>query len=97
MIVLNFEKLCDAHKFKKRSIFKQGYYMVKIKIKSFLQKLNEISNKNLIIMKKKKFTNLKIEEVELRLNILRDLLSLKDDIKVEELKPNLFLIKKTCT
>ena len=92
IIISSLKKLCNDFDIVKPMIFKRNYYLFKIKFQSLLNKI--FSKKKLSSsIQNFKFPYLKKEELEERLNIWYELLSI-EKITVKELEKDTFLLKK---
>ena len=94
VIVLNLVKLCQSIKNKKPMFLKKKYYLGKVRILNLIERIMQRKNNSLLTMRKAKFAYLKKEELEERLNIWYNHLLIKDDIEVNELNSDIFLLKK---
>ena len=93
VIVLNLVKLCQGINNKKPMLLKQLYYLGKIRILNFVERVIYRKKKSLSNMRKEKFPYLIRQELDERLNIWKELLSVQK-ITVKELEKDTFLLKK---
>ena len=99
-IAKSIENLCNNLDPIKSKLLSRKYYFLKFKLENFVYRMKmkilgkNLKKKNIVVAKNAKFPYLNKKEIIDRLNILCNLLNIKQNYNIDELEPDTFLICK---